>query len=141
MVRLDVHRPRGQLNNKLMALAFEHRPGDLNRVVDYVSERHGFFAKRQRPARDARHIEQVVQKQRHGSRLPTQYRDAPLPAFISQLWLLQYLSDLSNRCKGIAQLVRERCKEFVLAAVGFGKSPLGSYPRRYIAKPRDDRVF
>ena len=71
-----------------------------------------------RAVRDARDIEQIVEQQRHVLHLALDHIVGPALLRVGGVLVARDGGGLADRRQRIAQLMRERREEFVLAAVG-----------------------
>ena len=76
------------------------------------------LAQLQGAVRDARNIEQVVEQQRHVLHLALDHIAGPALLRVGGVLVARDGGGLTDRRQRIAQLMRQRREEFVLAAVG-----------------------
>ncbi len=94
--------------------------GRLDRLDGAIDDRphvHSFHVQRDRAARDARDIEQVVDELGQVDHLPLDHVARPRHRRRILQCPRHYLDRVPYRCQRVAQLVREYREEFVLAAV------------------------
>src|SRR5260370_29799714 len=70
----------------------------------------------------ARNIQQIIEQQGHMSNLSLDHVMCPLQLLGHQLWRPENLCSGPDRCKRVAQFVRESRQELVLAAIGVAYS-------------------
>ena len=115
----------GRFDGELVALGIDQRARGFDRHVDDGLEIDVVLLELELAARDARHVEQVVEQQRHALHLARDDFAAPLAlAFIGGVGV-EDAHRVADRRQRIAQLVRQRREEFVLAAVGLEQRALG----------------
>ena len=108
-----------------MLLGVEQRTRRLDGDADDRFEVDVVLLELELPARDARHVEQVVEQQRHALHLARDDFAAPLALPFVRGIRIEDAHGIADRRQRIAQLVRERGEEFILAAVGFEQRALG----------------
>src|SRR5690348_3102062 len=118
--RIGVEQDRGSgkiLDHGLAALVDERADG-FQRHRDDGTEIDACAAQLELAARDARHVEQVVEQQRHVLHLPLDHLLAPAALRIARVRGARQPRCLADGGERIAQLVRERRQKLVLAPVG-----------------------
>ena len=93
------------------------------------------LAQLQRAVRDARDIQQIVEQQRHVLHLPLDHVVGPALLRVGGVFVARDGGGLANRRQRIAQLVRERREELVLAAIGLEQLALLQLALRDVREP------
>ena len=95
-------------------------------------------AQQQLAARDARHVEQVVDQARHVGDLALDHVAAPGPVGLGRAFAPEDRDRGADRRERVAQLVRQRGDELVLAAVGLAQRFLGGALLGHVHGDRTD---
>ena len=120
-IGIDDHR-LGQMRHRELVAAFHDAgPARLDRRVHDLGQFDAFFAKLQPVARDATHVQQVIDESGQVSHLTIDDAARPLQLGRARIRHLQDLNGVPDRRQRIAQLVREHRDEFVLATVGLAQ--------------------
>jgi hypothetical protein len=132
-----------------VAAAFEPRAAGLDRALDHRGERHATLAELEAIAADAADIEQIVEQPRHLPDLALDHVAQRVELRIGRPFRAQHVQGVEDRRERVAQLVRQRGEELVLAAIrvaqGVGGDPLvvdvdrGPHPLRDAALLVADR--
>ena len=101
-----------------MAFRVEQRANGLDGRVEQRRQLDAFGSQCDRPALHARQVEQLVEQQIHGLALPCDHAGGPAQPVGRQVGASQQLGRHPDRGERIAQFVRERGEEFVLALIG-----------------------
>jgi hypothetical protein len=112
--------PRGRLeraHTQRVAAGVDARPRRLRRDRDHGRDVDALLAQAQLAARHARRVEQVVDQAHEMIDLPLDHREHRR-GVRARARLAQDRHGTANRCERIAQLVRQRREEHVLAVVG-----------------------
>ena len=127
--RIDhqLHRFSRQHDVDAVPLGVDQRPRGLDRRRHQRCQVHRFLAQLQPAAGDARHVQQVVQQQRHALYLARDHIPAPLQLPFIGRRRLQQLGRIANRRQRIAQLVRQRRQELILAPVRLAQRIFGMF--------------
>ena len=127
-----------QVQHETLPHLLKHRPACFDRALQDDRQIGPLLAELNRPARDARNVEQVVHQADHLFQLPL-HRAARL---VHGVLVVAGDSDdferIADGGQGISELVGERGQEFVLAAVGFLQDVLGPPPLRHVAENHHD---
>ena len=123
----DLHQPRpialdrqqllGQVEDQLVPPRVDRGPRGLDGPRDDRARRHRLALQRDHPARDARHVEQVVDQDHQVLDLAIDGVAGPGAVRLGQLLEAQQLHGGPDGRQRIAQLVRQHRQEFVLAPV------------------------
>ena len=108
-----------------MLLGVDQRPRGLHRRADHGLEIDVILLELELAARDARDVEQVVEQQRHVLHLALDDLAAPLALALVGGVRIEDAHGVADRRQRIAQLVRQRRQELVLAAIGLEQCALG----------------
>jgi hypothetical protein len=100
------------------AARLDRHAARLEGVADLRANVERFAAKLDGPARDARDVEQVFDEARHLRDLPVHRFEELLLALAHERLAAKHVQRRAQRRERVAQLVRERREEFVLAPVG-----------------------
>ena len=123
-----MHRRRRQLDDEPVPARLDQRARGLDgAAASAVVELDPLPAQLELAARDARDVEQVVEQPRHVIDLAVDHVAAPTStAPRSRAAVLLIVRRVADRRERIAQLVRQRRQELVLAAIGRPQA----HPRR-----------
>ena len=114
-----------QVDRELVLLGVEQRARRFHRDADDGLEVDVVLLELELAARDARHVEQVVEQQRHALHLARDDFAAPLALAVVGRVRIEDAHGVANGRERIAQLVRQRGEELVLAPVGLEQRALG----------------
>ena len=102
------------------------RPGGLQRAPDDVGEVDPLGAQRDLAARDARDVEEIVDEPDEVADLPAEHVERRREQRLGRRRELHELHRVRDRRERVAQLVRERRQELVLAPVGLAQRLLAA---------------
>ena len=107
------------IDRQPVPLGVDVRPRGFDRVVDNARQRHRGLAQQQSPAGNARHIQQVIQQQRHALHLALDHVMAPLLLSVGGRGRARDARCLADRRQRISKFMCQRRQEFVLAPIRF----------------------
>jgi hypothetical protein len=116
-VRLHVHRDRRQLDAEPVALGLDLRAAGLDRPLDHRAQVDHGAGELDLARSHARGILQVLDQAREELGLAPEHRVEPLELRV-RVALLEHVQGVRDRRERVAQLVRQRGEELVLALVG-----------------------
>jgi hypothetical protein len=117
-VRDQPDRLVGQIDRQSMTARFDQRPRGFDGGIHHGRELDVLAPQRQLPARDTRHVEQIVEQARHVLHLALDDLAAPFYLRFGSIRRARDLRRLADRRERIAHLVRQGREKLVLAPVG-----------------------
>ena len=124
-IGLELHAPCRQVDGELMLFGIEQRTRGLDCDADDGLEIDVVLLELELASRDARHVEQVIEQQRHALHLAGNDLAPPFALPVVGRVRIEYAHGIADGREWIAQLMRQRGEEFVLAAVGLEQRALG----------------
>ena len=124
---------RGFVDDQLVAGRVDQRPARLDGARDHLTERDALQPELDLAAGDARDLQQVVDQPDHVVDLPVHDLERRLERSLG-LRQRQRLQRVANRRERIAQLVRQRGQELVLAPVGLLQRGIGALAGADVAR-------
>ena len=125
----------GTSSSELVAAFVDERPRRLDRRAHDRLQVGLLLAQLQRAVRDARHVEQIVEQQRHVLHLALDHVVGPALLRVGGVFVARDGRGLPDRRQRIAQLMRKRREELVLATVGLDEMALLQLALRDVGEP------
>ena len=117
MIRVEQDRFGRQMQRQVLVLGLQRRTGRFHSGIHHVGHHQRFQLEMQLALRDARDVEQVIEQQRHVRRLALDDHLRALELRGRDLRRGNQPGRRTDRCQRVAQLVRQRRDEFILAAI------------------------
>ena len=116
-IGIEPHGVGRQRHVQRVACRRDGGPRRLERTVHHAVQRHPLAAQRDLAAGDARHVEQVVDEAGHLAHLALDHVARPARVGVARVAQAQDLERVGDGRERVAQLVRQRGQELVLAPV------------------------
>jgi hypothetical protein len=121
-IGVDVERFGRRRHRQGMAAAFERGLRGFDGVGDGVAQIDARPAQLDLPARDARHLKQIVDQPDEMLRLTVDHAEELATAAVAlRRFALQHIDGVADRRERIAQLMRQRRQKLILAAIGLAQ--------------------
>jgi hypothetical protein len=124
-IGFDPHRILTDLEHNRLLRLFQERSGRIDRRSNEVGEGGGPKVECERPLRDPREVQQIIDQQCELASLVADDPDGPLALLLVIVQVHQQLAGVIDRRERISQLMAERREEFILGTVCVSEGLLG----------------